>query len=1067
MDNELKPGLYEQVISEGLARLLQALPEGRKDEAAIDTAEAAMILTQYLAAFLHRSLTAIGEQEDAQPLAAQIAFANELIRFVRRKLPLPPGEASSQLRAEEDLIDAAGKQLLGITRKNDLLLKKKEHMMRPSTSLVETSLFTGARQEPSMFTELKKEIATSDRLDLLVSFIKWGGLILILPELQAFTERGGQLRVIATSYMGATDVKAIDALARLKGAQIKISYHTKSTRLHAKAYIFHRDTGFDTAYIGSSNLSNPALSSGLEWNVKITNHTAPATMKKVNATFDTYWQSPDFERYSPDQYARLAAAIDAERHPSSVHESPAAYQFIIRPFAYQRALLEEIAAERQLRGNYRNLIVAATGTGKTVLSAFDYQRFRQAHPGEACRLLFVAHREEILAQSLACFRSILRDQNFGTLFVGSHRPTAADDTAHLFLSVQTFHAQKWWEQTTPDAYDYIIVDEVHHAAADTYQKLFTYYQPKILLGLTATPERMDGQDILRYFGGHPTAELRLFEAIERGMLVPFHYFGVTDTVDLSELTWSNGGYLTSELNRVYVLSHEKARKRVENILVNLEKYTTSLSDIHGIGFCVSQEHAAFMAKCFTDRGLPSRALTSHSSEEERRTAKNDLTQGRLRFLFVVDLYNEGVDIPAIDTILFLRPTASLTIFLQQLGRGLRLSPGKAYLTVLDFIGQAHRKYRFEEKFSALLRHTKHSTREEIEQGFPSMPRGCFVELERQAQKYVLDNIRAQLVNKSYLLAQLEDFGKTGTPLSLDAFLTFARLPLTKIYKAGMKEGFARLAVLAGLRPDFEEPDEQLLTRALPRFAAIDDAEWIQFLLSLLPHLSSLPVRDYSPIEEKWLQMLYFTIWNDSLEERTAQQTIRERLAALSKDRSLIEEICGLLRCRLAHLKGVSLENRLPFPCPLRVHAQYSRDQICAALDILKPSTIRQGVYQVKEKNCDIFLVTLNKSEKDYSPSTLYADYSINDHLFHWESQSTTSDTSPTAERYFHHRENHHFILLFVREYKKNALGSAPYVFLGTANHVRHAGSRPVRIIWRLDVPIPAEFLQVTNQLVSD
>ena len=1063
MKKPLSPGLYEQVINNELARLLRALPAGRKDEGPIDTAEAPTVLTEYLTAYLRRALAEAGERAGERPLAAQIALANEIIALIEQKRH--PDEALLPDGARDaSLIDAAGRQLLGITRENDLPLKKSDHLPRPTTSLIETSLFTGAQQEPSMFAELKKEIASSDRLDLLVSFVKWSGLRLIFPELQGFTERGGKLRVIATSYMGATDVKAIDALAGLRGVEIKISYDTKRTRLHAKAYIFHRETGFHTAYIGSSNISNPALSSGLEWNVKITNHTAPATMKKVTATFDTYWQAPDFEPYTKEKHALLAAAIETERHGTSIHESPAAYLFTIRPFAYQRALLDEIEAERQLRGNYRNLIVAATGTGKTVLSAFDYLHFREQHPGEACRLLFIAHREEILAQSLACFRGILRDQNFGALFVGRHQPQATDDIRHLFLSVQTFHAQKWWEQTTPDAYDYIIVDEVHHAAADTYQKIFSYYQPRILLGLTATPERMDGHDILRYFGGHITAELRLSEAIERGMLVPFHYFGVTDTVDLSDLTWSSGGYLTSELNDVYVFSHEKAKRRVENILANLEKYTTDLADVHGVGFCVSQEHAAFMADCFNARGIPARALTAHSSEDERRTAKDDLTQGRLRFLFVVDLYNEGVDIPAIDTILFLRPTASLTIFLQQLGRGLRLSSGKEYLTVLDFIGQAHRKYRFAEKFSALTRPSQHTVREELQQGFPNVPRGCFVELERQAQHYILDNLRAQLVNKRYLITQLEDFGRTGAPRSLAAFLTFAGLPLASIYKYNMKESLARLSVLAGLRPDFQEPDEALLTRALPRFAAIDDADWLHWLLALLPHLSSLAEAPADPREEAYRQMLYFTIWDDSLDRETAAVVIRERLAALAENRILLGELAALLRYRLDHLKGLSRENALPFPCPLRVHAHYTRNQICAALDMLRPTTLRQGVYQVKEKHCDLLFVTLNKSEKDYSPSTLYADYSMNDRLFHWESQSTTSDTSPTAERYFHHKERNHHILLFVREYKGNG---APYMFLGTASHVRHAGSNPVRIIWRLDTPIPAEFLRASNKLVAE
>lgn len=211
-------------------------------------------------------------------------------------------------------------------------------------------------------------------------------------------------------------------------------------------------------------------------------------------------------------------------------------------------------------------------------------------------------------------------------------------------------------------------------------------------------------------------------------------------------------------------------------------------------------------------------------------------------------------------------------------------------------------------------------------------------------------------------------------------------------------------------------------------------------------------------------MLYFTIWDDSLDRETAAAVIRERLAALAENRILLGELAALLRYRLDHLKGLSRENALPFPCPLRVHAHYTRNQICAALDMLRPTTLRQGVYQVKEKHCDLLFVTLNKSEKDYSPSTLYADYSMNDRLFHWESQSTTSDTSPTAERYFHHKERNHQILLFVREYKGNG---APYMFLGTASHVRHAGSNPVRIIWHLDTPIPAEFLRTSNKLVAE
>lgn len=992
MGEKLEPGLYEQVISEKLATLLSTLPEGRSDERRIDPAEAAEVLTGYLSGIVRQGLSEIGEaprpsknsKEATIPnsLAAQISLANEIISLIRKRTRSAQETSVGADTSDEDLIDAEGKQLLGITREKALPLAPREHLPRPETSLVETSLFTGtANQEPSMESELKKEIQSADRIDLLVSFIKWSGYILLRPQLEAFTQRGGRLRVIATAYMGATDSKAIDDIASLKNTTIRISYDTKRTRLHAKAYIFYRETGFDTAYIGSSNLSGAALTSGLEWNIKLTRYDSPTTTAKVQATFESYWQSPDFEPYTLTDKPRLEAALEEERHPGTALTS---YLFTIRPYAYQRQMLDEIAAERELRNNYRNLVVAATGTGKTV----------------------------------------------------------------------------------KDAYNYIVIDEVHHAAAQSYRQLLDYYQPQILLGLTATPERMDGGDILTYFGGHITTELRLFEAIERSMLVPFHYFGVTDTVDLSQLAWTKSGYQTSDLNKVYVFSAKIAEQRVDNIIRNLRHYTTDLSTVHGVGFCVSCEHAKFMANRFNAAGIPSRDLSGLSQDDARHAAKAALESGEIRFIFVVDLYNEGVDIPNIDTILFLRPTQSLTIFLQQLGRGLRLAPGKEFLTVLDFIGQANRKYRFAEKFAALVRKTKRSISEEIKSGLPNVPSGCCVQLERIAQDYVLDNIRHQLATKNHLISLLQDFQSTGEPLSLENFLAFARIPLTDIYKSSRKEGFMRLATIAGCRKEFTEPDEKLISRALPRFASFDDAEFCHFCLRVLSKPESIP-QELPPLKDLYLKMLYFTFWDASLEHRTAAAVIREKLASLSRNPVLLGEVQELIAYRLKNIRGRSLNNTFLFPCPLRIHAHYTRNQICAAFDMLMPTNLRQGVYQIKEKHCDLFFVTLNKSEKDYSPTTMYQDYSINDTLFHWESQSTTAAESPTAQRYFNHRKLGQHILLFVREYKEDTLGKMPYLFLGEADYVSHEGSRPVSIVWRLRTPIPADFINVTNKLVNE
>lgn len=1063
---ELAPGIYEKIVNRNVKEYLAHLSPKQFQLEKIDTAEGAKILSAYLARIITRGLSDVAAQcsssEPQKQLAAEIALANKIIALVEN-------ETKNEDLPDEYLVPP-GEELLEIAPQNSLAgTVKNEHLPRPQTSLTETSLFTGAKKEPSMMHELRMEIRSANRIDMLVSFIKWSGLRLIYDDLRFFAEHGGQLRLIATSYMGATDAKAIDAIAKLPHAEVRISYDTKRTRLHAKAYLFYRSTGYDTAYIGSSNMSRAALSTGLEWNVKITHYDSPHTMEKVQATFETYWHTEEFEPYTEEKRAYLHAAIEHERHPDQVQEGSSAFFFDVHPFGYQRQILDDLLRERLLHHNYKNLIVAATGTGKTVLAAFDYRRFCQETPGPH-RLLFVAHREEILAQSRACFRNILRDENFGGLFVGSERPTSDAQMEHLFLSIQTFSAKDWTTQTTPDAYDYIVVDEVHHAAAHSYKQLFSYYHPKILLGLTATPERMDGEDITTYFGRRITSELRLPEAIDRGMLAPFHYFGVSDPTDLSRLHWTRGGYQAKELENVYVLNKVLAKRRAAVILESLKRYVTNLEEVHGLGFCVSRAHAHFMADCFNAHGIPSRALSAETSEDNRHQAKQDLATGKLRFLFVVDLYNEGVDIPIIDTVLFLRPTESLTIFLQQLGRGLRLSEGKECLTVLDFVGQSNKNYRFAEKFEALLQHTRHTLTEEIEDRFADAPRGCYIHLEEQAERYILDNLKGHFSGRRGLIQKLENFHKkSGQPLALENFLTYTNLSITDLYNAKLKTtGFYRLAVTAGCHTDFHESDEKLLTASFARFSAIDDIDWLDFLQNTLPHWRELPACVCSPQEEQLLQMTYFTIYTESLEKETAASTIRQRLANLAiQNPTLLHELQEIIAYARKHLRTIAHPNRLPFKTPLHVHCHYTRNQICAALDMLRPNALRQGVYFAKEKHCDFFLITLIKSEKDYSPSTMYRDYSMNEHLFHWESQSTTSDTSPTAHRYFEHEKNGHSILLFVREYDTDKQGTAPYMFLGTAKHVSHSGSRPISIVWRLDDPIPAEFLTATNKLANE
>lgn len=1049
----LHPGLYEQVINNTLNSELSEVPEVRKSTAPIDTAEASKVLAQYLTDVVQKGLENV--QDNGGGIEAQIQLANEIVSTIQTTTHEPNFALLG--------VDQRAEQLLALLRDNDPRLaagKSAKEMVRPETSIAQSSLFTGAIHEPQMYTELKKEIVSADRIDMLVSFIKWSGLRLIMDELRQFTQNGGELRIITTSYMGATDVKAIEELRQLPNTKIKVSYDTKRTRLHAKTYVFYRNTGFTTAYVGSSNLSNAAISSGLEWNVKVTKKDLTETIDKIAATFESYWNSNEFEYYEEGQRERLIRALKAEKY-SEINNIDI-YTLDILPYSYQQEILDKLEAERTVRGYNRNLVVAATGTGKTVISALDYKRFCRQHPGQPCRLLFVAHREEILKQSMYTFRAVLKDANFGNLFVGSHK---ADSIDHLFISIQTFNSQDFTTKTDADFYDYIVVDEFHHAAAPTYQKLLVYYQPQILLGLTATPERMDGKNILDYFGGRIAAEIRLPEAIDRKLLCPFQYFGVTDTVDLSSLKWRTGGYDKNELSNLYTFSGLVAERRADLVVNSILKYVTDINEVKGLGFCVSIEHARFMADYFNAHGVPSMALTGDSPDEERNAAKQRLVSGEIRFIFVVDIYNEGVDIPEVNTVLFLRPTESLTVFLQQLGRGLRMAENKECLTVLDFIGQANKKYNFEEKFAALLSNTTRSVSREIKEGFLSAPKGCYIQLEKIAARYVLDNICASYDRTSGLVAWAASFTEdTGLPLTLGNLLDYYHLDPRAIYSK--KLCFGRLCVRAGMVSNFTEPLEETMTRAFMRFSVVDSRRWIRFLLNLLPRLDNTDFAALSPAEQRMLQMFYVTVWGKAA-EHWDDESVLDNLYTLSDSPTLLGELQTLLRYQYSRIDFIDEPVDVGFDCPLDLHCTYTRDQLLVALDFLKPATVREGVKWLPDKNLDVLFVTLNKADKDYSPTTMYKDYSINESLFHWQSQSTTAENSATGQRYIHHREKGNRMLLFVREFKTDSRfgGAAAYTYLGTVNYVKHDGSRPMNITWKLDCPIPAKFLKRTNKLV--
>ena len=1040
----MKNGIYEEIVNNKILKEINDdnLIIGKEK---LDAEEAKNILTQYISNITKTALKYVRDdcKEPEEYLLKQIEICNGIIDLLKENL--------QDNELEELKISQSAEVLTYVYSKINNTSFDNE-VIRPETSISRTSLFTGSKKEPNLNEEMKKEIVSSDEICMLVSFIRWSGLRTILEELKTFTESGKRLKIITTSYMGATQVKAVEELAKLPNTEIKISYDTERTRLHAKAYLFKRESGFTTAYVGSSNMSNAAMTSGLEWNVKMSEKESSDIITKINATFETYWNNAIFETYDNSEESKLRLYHALKKNKTN--ENGMSFEFDIKPYAYQKEILENLQAERKIFNRNKNLVVAATGVGKTVISAFDYKTFRDENP--RARLLFVAHREEILKKSRDTFRYICKDLNFGELLVGNNKP---DSIENLFVSIQSLNSSKLLKRTTPDFYDYIVIDEVHHGAAKSYQKLLEYYKPKVLLGLTATPERMDGADITKYFDKRIAYEMRLPEAIDNKLLCPFQYFGVSDFVDLSNLKWTRGGYETSELENVFVLNTEIAKRRAKEIIQNTIKYVDDIENVKALGFCVSIKHAEFMAEEFNKAGITSVAITGDTAKEIRNDVSRKLIKGEIKVIFTVDLFNEGVDIPQINTVLFLRPTESLTIFLQQLGRGLRLCEGKDCLTVLDFIGQSNKNYNFTDKFRALIGKTKNPVETYIKKGFNNLPKGCFIKLEKQAKEYVLRNIKGLKNSRDVLINKMKYFVlDTGKELTLKNFLEYANVTLEEFYKSNRT--FTKLKEMAEIIPEVNIKNEDFIARRIPVLLSMDSPKLIKFAIDFINN----PEMKLDYEEQILLNMFYYTFYND-IPSKLGVIDQKNGIERLVDSREYKEEILEILNILFERINCLPIKNNYDFINPLEVHSTYTLNQIMASFEYFNENSkpaFREGVKYFEEKNLDIFLVTLNKSDKDFSESTLYEDYAINEVLFHWQSQNRDSQKSKNIQRYIHSKGR---ISLFVRDYPKENGITSPYMYLGECEYVNHSGNKPVSFIWKLKNPIPGKFISEANKNV--
>lgn len=981
---------------------------------------------------------AVGQRLSQLPPEDRVMVANRILASLATSAPDP-----SEADAVSTIVEGP-RQLLALAQQE----AQGVYALRPLTPLSETSLITNSPEDLSLGAELRAELATADRIDLLCAFVKWYGIRVLEDSLRAAKERGVPIRVITTTYIGATDRHALDRLVRDFGATVKVNYEIRSTRLHAKAWLFRRNTGFDTAYVGSSNLSKAALLDGLEWNVRLSAIATPAVLDKFEATFDAYWNDSAFETYDPDHHGeRLDRALAQAGGSTSTTDLKINLSGLeVHPFPYQRDMLERLQVEREIRGRHRNLLVAATGTGKTVMAALDYRNLSKKFGSGRPKLLFVAHRKEILKQSLRTYQEVLDDASFGELLYGGQDPR---DWDHVFASVQSLNIQRL-EQLAPDHFDIIVIDEFHHATAATYRRVIDHFKPKELLGLTATPERMDGLNVQdEFFEGRIAAEMRLWEALENDLLCPFHYFGIPDGTDLTNLGWQKGTYADQELGNLYTGNHARARIVVKQI----RDKVSQPGAMRALGFCVTKAHAHFMAGFFRQAGFQATALDSDSPCAVRDQALKDLRDGKLQVIFSVDLFNEGLDIPDVDTLLLLRPTNSATVFLQQLGRGLRRTETKPVLTVLDFIGQHRAEFRFEEQFRALTNLSRNRLVDHLERDFPLLPSGCQIILEGKAKDLVLDNIRTQL---SATVKTLVSEVKAYDAPRLADYLRESRREIKEVYKSdnSWTTVVRRAGLIKGAAPD----GEAALLKRVHAFLHVDDPErasaYLRLLADDVPSYEAL-----APTDQTYARMLFFNLWDNAGGFTTFQQGL-ESLRAHHVVRDELRQVLSYVIERADHF---------PIPLagshghiPLKIHSSYNRSEILAALGVARfggqmPRSFAQGVQWVDDIQTDALLVTLEKNERDFSPTVRYKDYALSPKLFHWESQNSTAANSPTGLRYQHHAQRGSHVLLFMRRYKSTDIGkSQPWMLLGPATYDGHKGSKPMSITWRLEHQLPAD-----------
>lgn len=928
--------------------------------------------------------------------------------------------------------------------------------------------------EDALHAHLRPLIDQAQSVDLAVSFLMTSGAKLVLPHLRDLLERGGQLRLLTGDYLDVTEPTALRLMQDLDHDRQLYVFRAKRIPFHPKAWMFSFADGAGALIVGSSNLSRSALTEGVEWNLRHFDRSDALPLMSARTAFEDLLARPEVAELSPDWIDSYEARriVPLPTQSGVPEEAP---EDAPKPHAIQQEALLALAATRA-KGYRAGLVVLATGLGKTFLAAFDSQ--------PAKRVLFVAHREEILTQAMEAFRAIRPKARLGR-FGGGEKDFDADV---LFASIQTLSRAQHLNRFAPDAFDYIVVDEFHHAAAATYRRIIDHFTPQFLLGLTATPDRSDGGDLLGLCEENLVYECDLWSGIDRALLSPFKYFGVPDPVEYAQIPWRSGKFDEAALTEA-VATHARAENALDQLSLRGGK--------KAIGFCVSRRHADFMAEFSRARSLRAVAVHSGDTSGPRASALKALEDGDLDIVYAVDMFNEGVDVPSIDTVLMLRPTESPVIWLQQLGRGLRRSAEKTHLAVIDYIGnhrifltKARTLLRIGAGEGALRIALEKFARHEI-----SFPAGCEVTYDLEALDILRSLIR-QPRDGEELTAFYRDFrdrhgtrptasevqhagfnpGRTGhagwlgfvndmgdlTGEALDAWTAHKGL-LDEIETTRMTRSYKMLALRGMIEAD-----------AFPgRISVADLAERIARLARRNPEVKadlSVDPEDAAAIRTLLtkfpLKLLGETEWF-RLGPGTFETTFGDH-----HDAQLTNLASELVDWRLLrHFQTRSVTYDQPDPTSLaeaaeapgsrptppsvgpQIWDEYTREQIPPLFGaVFNTGSWNSGIVVIKEAKAMILLVTMDKSSM--SVGDHYADEFASPSRFVWQTQTSTRRASSRG-KIIAGEEPGWTIHLFVRKSKLRDGRAAPFRYAGPVRFSGWEGEAPITVQWDLAEPVPA------------